>query len=115
MENIILLDEKTKRKLQGLAKQADEIFKEELAKSKVKYSKAEIYILNAKTVGVQGDKRVDEYVAELTLKDMKYEDGRSYTDEEIWEFLGKVSNRITNEVKGITRVIYTLAVRDPLT
>jgi GMP synthase (glutamine-hydrolysing) len=109
------MDEQHIRYLQGLAKKADEIFKEELTKSRAKYSTAETYVLNARTVGVQGDKRVYGYVAELTLKDMMHENNNPYNDEETWEFLGKVMTRIINEVGGLTRVVYALAIKDPLT
>ncbi len=57
-------------------------------------------------MGVQGDERTYGYPAEITLFNK---------DRFIWTkkegFLEKLSNRITNEVKGINRVVYTTAFK----
>ena len=66
---------------------------------------AEVKIGDVRTVGVRGDARAYQHPAEITLQ----QDGRIVRD---YEFLAHLSARITNEVKGINRVIYTLASRE---
>ena len=101
MEN---LDEVTLKELTNLAQQADKILKEELEKGGIEYDLAEARIYNLKSVGVQGDQRTYTYSVEITL----------YQKESfIWkpDFLSRLSTRITNEVKSINRVIYTIGMK----
>ncbi|MDP3881798.1 MAG: hypothetical protein Q8Q31_02875 [Nanoarchaeota archaeon] len=94
------------RKLQKLAQEADVILKQELSREKIDYTLAEARIINVKSVGVQGDERTYYYPVEITLY---------HGSHFIWgnrgEFLERLSNRVTNEVKGINRVIYTVGRR----
>ena len=91
--------------LTNLAKAVDKILKEELSSANLEIDMAEARIYDCKRVGVQGDDRIYSYPAEITLK-MKGE--YLYPDK---EFLARLSNRITNEVKGIAGVVYTIAIR----
>ena len=64
------------------------------------------------TVGVKGDQRAYEQV--ICLRIVNSSDGMTA----VWsdlpsEFLRKVSNRITNEVVGITRVVYDVTSKPP--
>jgi GMP synthase (glutamine-hydrolysing) len=69
-------------------------------------------LLPVKTVGVKGDGRAYEEV--ISLRMVNSRDGMTATFTELpWEFLAKVSNRITNEVKGITRVVYDITSKPP--
>ena len=88
--------------LQSLARRVDIILKEELEKASITYNLAEVRIYDVKTVGVQGDERTYAYPVEITLGNER---------KVIWndELLDRLSNRIPNEVKGINRVVYTLA------
>jgi len=86
-------------KLMDLAKQTEIILKEELAKTNIEYGVANVRIYPKKNVGVGGDGRTYEYPAEIELRDKK---GKFIFPPEILENL---STRITNEVKGINRVV----------
>jgi len=92
----------SKYKLQQLKKRVEKILKEELKSANIIYDLAEVSIYNCKSVGIKGDKRVYEYPAEIELRL-----GKNI----VWdvEFAFRLSNRITNEVKGINRVLYFLA------
>ena len=91
--------------LTNLAKAVDKILKEELATAGLEIDMAEARIYDVKRVGIQGDARIYSYPAEITLK-LKGE--CLYPNK---EFLAKLSNRITNEVKGIAGVVYTVEIR----
>ncbi len=65
-----------------------------------------------KTVGVKGDARAYEEVICLRVVDSS--DGMTAKWTEFpHEFLAKVSSRITNEVAGITRVVYDITSKPP--
>ena len=105
----------TNSRLQKL-KQADYIFIEEL-KSADLYNKiwqAFAVLLPVRSVGVQGDGRTyDEAIAlrAITSTDGMTADWFAFPP----EFLHKVSDRITNEVKGINRVVYDISSKPPAT
>lgn len=68
--------------------------------------------LPVKTVGVKGDARAYENVICLRMVDSS--DGMTAKYSQLpYEFLTKVSNRITNEVPGITRVVYDITSKPP--
>lgn len=92
--------------LTTLAKAVDKIMREELVMAGLETDMAEARIYDVKRVGVQGDARTYGYPAEITLK---IKGAYLFPDK---EFLDKLSNRITNEVKGIVGVVYTLATRN---
>jgi GMP synthase (glutamine-hydrolysing) len=99
-----------------LLRAADRIFVEEL-KAHSLYDKiwqAFVVLLPVKTVGVMGDARTYEKVAALravTSLDGMTADWYHFDG----SFLGKVSNRITNEVRGINRVVYDISSKPPAT
>lgn len=69
-------------------------------------------LLPVKTVGVQGDSRTYDRV--LALRAVTSRDGMTAD----WfdfpaEFLRDVSNRITNEVRGVNRVVYDVTSKPP--
>jgi GMP synthase (glutamine-hydrolysing) len=69
-------------------------------------------LLPVKTVGVKGDSRVYEKV--LCLRMVDSSDGMTARWSKLpFEFLEKVSGRITNEVKGVTRVVYDITSKPP--
>ncbi len=92
------------RKLQKLAQKVDAILREELEISDVRYTFTEARIIDAKTVGVQGDERTYGYLAEITSYNQKEFVWRRRT-----QFLEILSGGITNEVREVNRVIYTTA------
>jgi GMP synthase (glutamine-hydrolysing) len=69
-------------------------------------------LLPVKTVGVKGDGRVYEEV--IALRMVNSQDGMTASVTEVsWSFLNRVSSRICNEVKGITRVVYDCTSKPP--
>ncbi|MDD0853680.1 glutamine-hydrolyzing GMP synthase [Halobacteriovorax sp. GB3] len=69
-------------------------------------------LLPVKTVGVKGDSRAYEEV--ICVRLVNSSDGMTATWSDMpYEFLSKVSNRITNEVKGVTRVVYDITSKPP--
>ncbi|HYM87957.1 MAG TPA: glutamine-hydrolyzing GMP synthase [Nitrospiraceae bacterium] len=71
-------------------------------------------LLPIRTVGVMGDQRTYEYViairAVTSLDGMTADWARIPND-----VLGKMSNRIINEVKGVNRVVYDISSKPPST
>lgn len=77
-------------------------------------SQAFIILLPVKSVGIKGDKRTYEYAAILRV--MNTEDFMTATFSHLsYDFLEKVSNRITNEVDGINRIAYDITSKPPST
>ena len=69
-------------------------------------------LLPVKTVGVQGDGRTYEKV--LSLRAVNSLDGMTADWFEFdYKFLKKVSNQITNQVKGVNRVVYDITSKPP--
>ncbi len=112
---IRILGEVTKEKA-DILREADDIFIEELRNENLyeKVSQAFVVLLPVKSVGVMGDERTYEYTAVLRSADTT--DFMTATWSKLpYEFLGKVSNRIINEVKGINRLTYDISSKPPAT
>ena len=95
---------------------ADHIYIEELRNSGLydEVSQAFAVFLPVKSVGVVGDARQYEYV--ITLRAVKTVDFMTaHIGHLPWEFLEKVSSRIINEVKGVSRVAYDISSKPPAT
>ena len=99
-----------------LLRKADAIFIEELKKSGWydKTSQAFTVFLPVKSVGVMGDGRTYEYVVSLRAV-ITSDFMTAHWAELPYDLLGKVSNRIINEVKGINRVVYDVSGKPPAT
>jgi len=99
-----------------LLRQADAIFIEELKLSGwyEKTSQAFTVFLPIKSVGVMGDGRTYEYVVSLRAV-ITSDFMTAHWAELPYELLGKVSNRIINEVQGINRVVYDISGKPPAT
>ena len=105
-----------KREYADILKQADRIFIEELRAADLydKVSQAFAVFLPVKSVGVVGDGRAYEWVVALrAVETIDFTTAR-------WahlpyEFLGKVSNRIINELRGVSRVVYDISGKPPAT
>lgn len=104
------LDRDKIRKVQ----ESDQILFEEL-KGENQYDncwQAFTVLLPVLTVGVKGDARAYEEV--ICVRVVNSTDGMTATWTEFpHAFLSKVSNRITNEVSGITRVVYDITSKPP--
>ena len=71
-------------------------------------------LLPIRTVGVMGDQRTYEYV--IALRAVTSLDGMTADWAKIPnDVLGKMSNRIINEVKGVNRVVYDISSKPPST
>jgi GMP synthase (glutamine-hydrolysing) len=99
-----------------LLRRADAIFIEELRNSGwyEKTSQAFAVFLPVKSVGVMGDGRTYDYV--VALRAVQTQDFMTAHWAELpYTLLGKVSNRIINEVRGINRVVYDVSGKPPAT
>lgn len=110
-----IIGEVSKSKL-DILRNADEIFIEEIKKKKLyeKIWQAFAILLPIKTVGVMGDERTYQFVAALravTSTDGMTADWFKFDN----DFLGSVSNKIINKVKGINRVVYDISTKPPST
>jgi GMP synthase (glutamine-hydrolysing) len=71
-------------------------------------------LLPIRTVGVMGDQRTYEYV--IAIRAVTSLDGMTADWAKIPnDVLGKMSNRIINEVKGVNRVVYDISSKPPAT
>jgi len=112
-----------KKDFADLLRRADAIFIEELRNTidensgKNWYeltSQAFAVFLPVKSVGVMGDGRTYEYV--VALRAVQTQDFMTAHWAHLpHELLGKVSNRIINEVRGINRVVYDISGKPPAT
>jgi len=99
-----------------LLARADAIFIEELRKADLydKVSQAFAVFLPVKSVGVIGDARAYEWV--IALRAVETIDFMTAHWAHLpYEFLGTVSNRIINELTGISRVVYDISGKPPAT
>ncbi len=95
---------------------ADAIFIEELIANNLydKVSQAFAVFLPVRSVGVKGDARYYEYV--IALRAVETIDFMTAHWAHLpYDFLGHVSNRILNEVTGISRVTYDISGKPPAT
>ena len=105
-----------KREYADLLRRADAIFIDELRAAGwyEKTSQAFAVFLPVKSVGVMGDGRTYEYVVALRAVDTS-DFMTAHWSELPHSLLGKVSNRIINEVRGINRVVYDISGKPPAT
>ena len=95
---------------------ADHIFIEELRRADLydKTSQAFAVFLPVKSVGVVGDARAYEWV--ISLRAVETIDFMTAHWARLpYDFLGRVSNRIINEVRGVSRVVYDISGKPPAT
>ena len=100
----------------ALLQEADAIFLHELRESGWydKVSQAFAVLLPVKSVGVMGDFRTYESV--VALRAVETPDFMTADWSPLpYELLGRVANRIVNEVKGVNRVVYDVTSKPPAT
>ena len=105
----------TKEKLL-LLQEADAIFREEIAKAQLEHTPDQYFavLTNAHSVGVMGDARTYGYV--VALRAVETDDFMTAEFSRLpYEVLEKASSRITNEVRGISRVVYDISSKPPST
>jgi GMP synthase (glutamine-hydrolysing) len=110
-----ILGEITEELLQVLRK-ADAIVMEEIRAARLhdKVWQSFAVLLPVRSVGIMGDERSYENV--IALRVVESQDGMTAD----WvplapELLGKISNRIINEVRGVGRVVYDISSKPPAT
>ncbi len=105
-----------KKEYADLLREADAIFIEELHKAGYyhKVSQAFAVFLPVKSVGVVGDGRRYEWV--ISVRAVETIDFMTAHWAHLpYELLGTVSNRIINEISGVSRVVYDISGKPPAT
>ncbi|MDP2795848.1 MAG: glutamine-hydrolyzing GMP synthase [Sulfurisoma sp.] len=103
-----------KQEFADLLRRADAIFIDELRAADwyEKTSQAFAVFLPVKSVGVMGDGRTYDYV--VALRAVETQDFMTARWAQLpYELLGRVANRIVNEVRGINRVTYDITGKPP--
>ncbi len=110
-----VLGEVTRRRL-DILRSADDIFISEIRRAGLydEIWQALAVLLPVQTVGVMGDERTYDNV--IALRAVTSRDGMTAD----WyrmpqELLGRISNRIINEVEGVNRVVYDISSKPPST
>ncbi len=99
-----------------ILQEADEIYIEEIKNAGLynEIWQAFAVLLPVKTVGVMGDERTYQYVC--ALRAVTSTDGMTADWYPMpYQLLSKISNRISNEVVGINRVVYDISSKPPST
>lgn len=112
---IRILGEITEERL-AMVSQADLILREEMKRYDTKNQiwQGFTVLLPIKTVGVMGDERTYQNVVAIRL--VESVDGMTASFHKMpYDVLELISNRITNEVKGVNRVVYDISSKPPAT
>jgi GMP synthase (glutamine-hydrolysing) len=112
---IRVLGEVTEERLRLLRK-ADAIVQEEVANSALRERlwQAFAVLLPVRSVGVMGDERT--YESACVLRAVESLDGMTADWARLpYEMIARISSRITNEVRGINRVVYDVSSKPPAT
>ena len=99
-----------------ILREADAIFREELAASGLPKLPDQYFavLTDTRSVGVMGDGRTYDYT--LALRAVETSDFMTADWFHLpWELLDRVSTRIVNEVGGINRVVYDITSKPPAT
>lgn len=110
-----ILGDITEEKL-NILKDADAIFREEVKIAGIDRDINQYFavLTNVHSVGVMGDART--YDSLIALRAVTTDDFMTADWARIpYDVLAKVSNRITNEVKGVNRVVYDVTTKPPAT
>lgn len=97
-----------------IVQDADAIYREELEKASVAKDIGQYFaaLTNMRSVGCMGDERTYDYA--VALRAVTTVDFMTAESAEIpWEVLGKVMNRIVNEVDHVNRVLYDITSKPP--
>ncbi|MFY8026805.1 MAG: glutamine-hydrolyzing GMP synthase [Aquiluna sp.] len=111
---IRIVGEVTKERL-DLLRKADAIVREELTKAgqdKLIWQCPVVLLADVRSVGVQGDGR--SYGHPIVMRPVSSEDAMTADWSRLdYELLAKISNRITNEVEGVNRVVLDITSKPP--
>ena len=98
----------------NILREADKIILEEIKKAELYHELWQSFavLLPVKTVGVMGDARTYESV--IAIRAVTSTDGMTADWAHLpYDLLGRFSNRIINEVKGVNRVVYDISSKPP--
>ncbi len=112
---IRVIGEVTPERLE-IVREADERVMEEVKKAGLYQNMWQAFavLLPIKTVGVMGDQRTYENV--IAVRCVSSVDGMTADWVQLpYDLLGKIANRIINEVKGVNRVVYDISSKPPAT
>lgn len=110
-----IIGEVTKEKLE-LLREADAIFREEIDRAELKQTADQYFavLTDSRSVGVQGDARA--YGLTVALRAVSTDDFMTAEWTRLpYEVLERASGRITNELSGVTRVVYDVTSKPPAT
>ena len=111
--SIRVIGEVTREKL-DILREADAIFREELQKSRSKADQYFAVLTDTRSVGVMGDFRTYDYT--LALRAVQTNDFMTCEFARLpYPLLARAAARITNEVKGVNRVVYDVTSKPPAT
>ena len=99
-----------------ILRDCDEILLEEIVSANLYRATSQVFavLLPIKSVGVMGDGRT--YESCVAIRAVTSEDFMSADWARIpYEVLGRISNRIINEVRGVNRVVYDISSKPPAT
>ena len=108
-----VVGEVTKERL-DILRNADEIIVDEMKKAGLYYKIWQAFgvFIPVRTVGVMGDERT--YDSVIALRAVESRDGMTADWVHLpYDLLGRISNRIVNEVDGVNRVVYDLTSKPP--
>jgi GMP synthase (glutamine-hydrolysing) len=112
---IRVLGEVTEERLE-LLREADAVVQEEVKKAGLERElwQAFAVLLPVKSVGVMGDFRT--YAQVIALRAVMSQDAMTADWARLpYDLLGRISNRIINEVKGVNRVVFDISSKPPST
>ena len=110
-----ILGEVTKDKVTAL-QDADAIFREAVAEARLEKTPDQYFavLTDSRSVGVMGDARTYGYT--VALRAVSTDDFMTAEWSRLpYEVLEKASGRITNEVAGVSRVVYDISSKPPAT
>lgn len=110
-----VIGEITKEKL-DILREADAVFREEIKNAGLNNAVNQYFavLIDLRSVGVMGDARTYGYT--IALRAVTTDDFMTAELSRLpYEVLEKASSRITNEVNGITRVVYDITSKPPAT
>ena len=112
---IRVMGEITAEKLVAL-READAVFREEIVSAGLSDAPNQYFavLTDNRSVGVMGDARTYGWV--IALRAVSTDDFMTADWSRLpWELLARASSRITNEVPGVSRVVYDITSKPPAT
>jgi GMP synthase (glutamine-hydrolysing) len=112
---IRIVGEVTEKRL-AILRKADVILMDEIRAANLyrKLWQSFAVLLPIKSVGIMGDQRTYENI--LSIRAVTSEDAMTADWARLpHDLLGKISNRIINEVRGVNRVVYDISSKPPST